>query len=107
MTAPIITVNEDKRVGEAVDLMLKHNLKRLPVVDSNEQLTGFLARSDIFQTITNETPDWEAMCAMNVCVDGVKYVKDIMRRDTHTVAPDAAIEEVIELLIQTIFSGSW
>jgi CBS domain-containing protein len=98
MTKPVITVHEDKRLGEAVDLMLKHHLKRLPVVNSEGILVGMLARSDIFHAITRETPDWEAIQARNVYVEGVTYVKDIMRRDTHTVSPDAAIEEVVSVI---------
>ncbi len=33
MTSPAITINEQASVQEAADLMLKHKIRRLPVVD--------------------------------------------------------------------------
>jgi len=98
MTKPVITVNEDKRLGEAVDIMLKHQLKRLPVVNSQGEIVGVITRSDVFHIITRETPDWEAIKAQNVLVDNITIVRDIMRRDTHTVRPDTPVEEVVRLI---------
>ncbi len=98
MTKPAVTVREDKRLGEAVDLMLKHHLKRLPVVNEAGELVGMLARSDIFKTITTEAPDWQAIQARNVHIEGVKFVKDIMRRDTHTVLPESTADEVMRVI---------
>lgn len=98
MTSPAITVSEDKRLGDAVDLMLKHHLKRFPVVDDRGVLTGILARFDVFRTITREVPDWEAIKAQQVAVEDVKTVADVMRRDTQTVKPNALIEEVIRII---------
>ncbi len=98
MTKPLTTVHEDKRLGEAVDLMLKHHLKRLPVVNAQAEIVGMIARSDVFHIITRETPDWKAIKAQNVLVDNITLVRDIMRRDTHTVRPDAPVEEVVRLI---------
>ena len=95
MTKPVITISEDKRLDEAVDLMLKHHFKRLPVVNGPNEIVGVIARSDVFHLITRETPDWKAIKARNVLVDGVTVVRDIMRRDTHWVHPDTSVEEVI------------
>lgn len=98
MTKPVTTVQEDKRLSEAVDLMLKHHLKRLPVVNSAGELVGMIARSDVFHVITRETPDWKAIRAQNVFVSNVTAVRDIMRRDTHAVHPDTSVEEIARLI---------
>ncbi len=71
MTRPVVTVSEDKQLSEAVDVMLRHNFKRLPVVDAGGKLVGILARLDVFRTITTQTPDWKAMQAQNVIVNGL------------------------------------
>jgi len=98
MTKPVTTVHEDKRLSEAVDLMLKHHLKRLPVVNSQGEMVGVIARSDVFHIVTRETPDWKAIKAQNVSVGNITLVRDIMRRDTHTVRPDTPVEEVVRLI---------
>jgi len=95
MTEPVAMIAEDKPLTEAVNLMLKRELKRLPVVDSTGKLAGMLARLDILQTITHEAPDWKAIRARNVIVQNAHTVQDIMHRDTHTVLPETPIEEVI------------
>jgi len=98
MTKPVVTVEQDKPLTEAVNLMLKWNLKRLPVVDKAGALVGILARVDIFRAISRETPEWKVFRAQNVTVANMRFVRDIMRRDTHTVAPEAPVEEVIRLI---------
>lgn len=100
MTKPVVTVDEDKQLSEIVDVMLHHNLKRLPVTDSEGMLVGILSRSDIFHAITNEIPDWDAIRVQCELIDisHAILVRDVMRRDTQTVLPDAAIEEVVRVI---------
>ncbi len=98
MTQPVVTVNEDKRVTSAVDLMLENKVKRLPVVDKEGKLTGMLSRLDVFQIITKELPDWNHLKKQNIIVENLLHVKDIMRRDTQTVLPGSSIEEVIQVI---------
>lgn len=100
MTTPPVTIASDRRLSEAVDLMLEKGVKRLPVVDDNGRLAGMLSRLDIFCTVMREAPDWKAFQAHAVEVDHLKRVKDILRRDTRTVSPDTPIEEVIRIIDQ-------
>jgi CBS domain-containing protein len=98
MTAPPVTVGEDQPVTEAVDLMLNHAVKRLPVVDARGVLTGMLSRRDIFKTMAGEAPHWEAIRRRQVQVGNLRYVSDIMRRDTRKVTPDTPVEDVIRII---------
>jgi CBS domain-containing protein len=98
MTRPAVVITEDHRLTDAVDLMLRKDVKRLPVVDENGLLTGVLSRVDVFRTITREGPDWEAFRQRNVQVENLRYVSDIMRRDSQTVGPDTPVEEVIRII---------
>jgi CBS domain-containing protein len=95
MTSPVIVIGQDQFVKEAVDLMLSKRVKRLPVVDAGGRLTGMLSRLDIFRTIMQEAPDWDAFKQQNVTVGDARTVSDIMRRDTHTVLPETSVDEVI------------
>jgi len=98
MTAPVISVDRDQRLGDAVDLMLKHHLKRMPVVNAAGRLEGILSRFDVFRTITKEAPKWEAMGAANVKVDNMHFVRDVMNRETHTVSLDTPVAELIRII---------
>jgi CBS domain-containing protein len=98
MTRPAVIITEDQRLTDAVDLMLRQDVKRLPVVDENGLLTGVLSRVDVFRTITREGPDWEAFRQRDVQVENLRYVSDIMRRDSQAVGPDTPVEEVIRII---------
>ncbi|WP_022664889.1 DUF190 domain-containing protein [Desulfospira joergensenii] len=98
MTRPVITIEEDCRLIEAVDLMLKKGTKRLPVVDKAGRLTGILSRLDVFKTVMKEAPDWNTFRAQQVRVENLRYVKDVLRRDLQTVSPETAVWEVIRTI---------
>ncbi|MEM7821817.1 MAG: CBS domain-containing protein [Candidatus Aenigmatarchaeota archaeon] len=46
MTKNVITIAPDKTVEDAVNLMIEHRIKKLPVVDGNK-LVGIITASDI------------------------------------------------------------
>ncbi len=47
MTLPVITVNLDTGLGEALSLMLRYQIKRLPVVNADGVLQGLLGRNSL------------------------------------------------------------
>jgi CBS domain-containing protein len=98
MTKPAVTIDQDKLVTEAVQLMLQKEVKRLPVVDAGGRLVGILARVDVFHAIVRECPDWQAFREQEIAVDHLRFVSDIMRRDVLTVLPDTPVEEVLRLI---------
>ena len=77
--------------------MLKKQVKRLPVVDADGKLVGVLSRVDVFHTILRECPDWQAFQKQQIAVD-LRFVSDIMRRDTSAVLSDTPVEEVMRLI---------
>jgi CBS domain-containing protein len=97
MTKPAVMIEQDKLVTDAVNLMLKKQVKRLPVIDADGRLVGILSRLDVFHTILRECPDWQAFQKQEIAVN-LRFVSDIMRRDTATVSPDTPIAEVIRLI---------
>jgi len=100
MTKPVITIEEDRQLSEAVNVMLEKGVKRLPVVDKEGRLCGMISRLDIFRTVMREAPDWKSFQAQKIEVEHLKNVGDILRRDTQTVFPDTSIEEVIRVIDQ-------
>jgi len=96
--SPAVCIREDESVTDAVNIMLKKGLKRLPVTNEKGKLTGILSRMDIFRTITDQSPDWNNIRQQNILVGNLKYVSDIMRRDIHTVLPDTPVEDVLHVI---------
>jgi len=47
MSPRVITAHSDMHLTDAIKLMEKHGMRRLPVVDMNNKLVGMLTQSDI------------------------------------------------------------
>ncbi|WP_455240856.1 CBS domain-containing protein [Methanothermobacter tenebrarum] len=47
MTRKLITIKPDQSISDAAELMDKHKIKRLPVVDDKGNLIGIITRGDI------------------------------------------------------------
>lgn len=47
MTTDVVCVSADTSHREAADLMARHAIRRLPVVDENDRLVGIVSLSDI------------------------------------------------------------
>lgn len=55
MTAKVVTIAEDADLSQAVDLMLKHNVKRLPVLRA-DAVVGVISRSDLLKGLLASLP---------------------------------------------------
>jgi predicted transcriptional regulator len=60
MTKDVIKVKEDDPLMECVDLIIKNNIKRLPVVDKSGKVIGMLYERDIFFAIVKAMLDENA-----------------------------------------------
>jgi signal-transduction protein with cAMP-binding, CBS, and nucleotidyltransferase domain len=56
MSTPLITVSADKTTGDAAKMMVKHKVRRLPVVDDNSKVIGIVTVRDLL-AISNEEND--------------------------------------------------
>ena len=50
MSKPVITASPDTAVEDLVDMMLNHNINRIPIVD-NEKLVGIVTRFDLIRVL--------------------------------------------------------
>ena len=98
MTQPVVTIPEDMPVPHAVDRMLEHGFKRMPVVNKEGLLAGMLSRVDVFKTVTRENPDWAAISKHGIDVRHARLAADVMCREVHTVRPGTFIEEVMRMI---------
>jgi CBS domain-containing protein len=101
MSSPLVTANEEENLTAAVETMLKNSLKRLPVLDKDGKLTGMVARLDVFKTILDKAPDWQALKRSEVILSNVKTVREAMRQDTPVLPQDAPVWDAVKLIETT------
>ncbi len=53
MSTNVVIVNEDLKIANAIEVMLKKSISRLIVADHNQALLGIVTRTDLINTITN------------------------------------------------------
>ena len=53
MTEDVITVSPDKTIEDAATLLVRKNIKRLPVVNKEGNLVGIVSRKDIMKYLFN------------------------------------------------------
>ena len=54
MTRRVKAVKEDTPVSDAVKIMVKDRVNRIPVVDENNKVVGILARADILKSMLSD-----------------------------------------------------
>ncbi len=54
MSRPVITIGPDTTLPEALDLLLNHSIKRLPVVDADDRLLGLLGRAGVLRGLLED-----------------------------------------------------
>ena len=52
MSTPLITVSADKTVGDAAQMMVKHKVRRLPIVDEHHKVIGIVTVRDLLTVAT-------------------------------------------------------
>ncbi|WP_458454309.1 CBS domain-containing protein [Methanobrevibacter sp.] len=53
MSTNVVIVNEDLKIVNAIEVMLKKSISRLIIADNNQSLLGIVTRTDLIETITN------------------------------------------------------
>jgi CBS domain-containing protein len=54
MTSPAVTVALDTPIGEVIQLMIAHRVKRLPVVDAEGRLAGLIGRAGVLAALSHQ-----------------------------------------------------
>jgi len=99
MTTPAITVNATTSTAEAVQQMVKHDIKRLPVVDQEGCLQGIVSRLDLFRVMA-QPPVGEAS-RMPLTPGNQVAVGEIMMTQVPTVSMDAPLVQVVDMMVST------
>jgi CBS domain-containing protein len=71
MSRPAVTVSSDAPLAEAARLMLRHGLKRLPVVDGAEQPVGIVSRGDLLKVFLRSDEEVRRDVHARLAADGL------------------------------------
>ncbi len=108
MTRRIVSVGPETSVEAAADLMLKHHISGLPVLDASGRLVGLITEGDFLRRVEAGTerrrPRWlEFIRGPGPAAD--EYVRargrkvgELMTRELKTINEDTPLQEVVELM---------
>jgi CBS domain-containing protein/ribosome-associated translation inhibitor RaiA len=105
-TEDVITIREDTNVGQAVNLLRKHGISRLPVLDETDGLTGMVTRHDIVDVVVRDM-DKATRGDRSGEVERVldMPVYDIMNSPVETADPGDSVQNAVERMLDRDFAG--
>ena len=94
MTKPVAVIEPGTRVREAIELMRRHQIRHLPVVNQGV-LEGFLSQNDLRETLGLQADDWQVKERLDWAVFRV------MNEDGPRLTADTAIRNAIHVFLAT------
>ena len=108
MTSPVISVEPDASIWQAVRIMLQRRISGLPVIDQKGSLVGIVTEGDFLRRAETGTqrrrPNWlEFLMGPGRLADEYtrshgRKIQDIMTADPLTVTEDMPLDEVVHTM---------
>lgn len=102
MTANPVTITSVTTIVDALELMRKHQFRRLPVVDAGK-LVGIITDRDL-RSVSPSTATTLSIFEINYLLAKMQ-IKEIMKKAVITVCADATIEEAALLMCNHRIGG--
>jgi len=103
MSQPVITVEPEVPIMEALNLMRSKNIRRMPVVDKQGKLIGIVSDKDLLNAGPSNATSL-SVWVINYLVGKIK-IKDVMTRSVLTVSGDTPIEEAARMMVDNKVGG--
>ena len=103
MSRPVITIHKEMPIQEALNLMVRERIRRLPVIDRHANLIGIVSERDLFHAAPSDAISlsiWE----LNYLISKIT-VEEIMTREVITVQEQVPIEEVARIMTDRKIGG--
>ncbi|MGB9175368.1 MAG: CBS domain-containing protein [Methanoregula sp.] len=98
MNAPVRVVSPDATVAHARNLMVRHHISRLPVME-NGVLVGILTKKDIAYRMRKGEPAWRRRPLDRIPVGA------LMTEHPVVVQPDTGVKEIARIFVERNFSS--
>ena len=110
MTRKVLTVVGSTSIVQAANIMLKHHVSGLPVMDDNGELVGIVSQGDFIRRAEIGTQRKRARwlkillgpgtAATDFVHETGRKVEEVMTSGPYTVTEDATLEEIVHLMEQ-------
>ena len=101
MTPAPVVATETTPIREAASAMLRHHLKRLPVVDGEGKLCGIVSRVDLLRTVTGQEARQMANGRPAPHESATAPITQVMSKDVPVVRPDDPVPHLVNVVVST------
>jgi hypothetical protein len=106
MVRAVSSVTIDAPLAEVVELLLRRNVKALPVLDARRHVAGMITGGDLLErgdvqlrlSIKQELDEESLRDQLRALARSRKSARDVMTRHVHTIDPDADLATAIRLM---------
>jgi len=96
MDRDVKTLNHNDKLTIADELMRMDRIRRLPVIDDEEELVGIVSQRDLFRSALARALGYGERAQQRL-MDQL-LVKEVMTKPVQTIGPDAPIAEAARLM---------
>ena len=103
MSKPVYTISPETSLDDALSIMEKEHIRRLPVVDRDGSLVGIVTEQDLIKASPSEATlldKWEIKSLMSTLP-----VEKVMTRQVITLTEDVLLEEAARIMADRKVSG--
>jgi len=103
MSKPVYTISPETSLDDALSIMEKEHIRRLPVVDRDGSLVGIVTEQDLIKASPSEATlldKWEIKSLMSTLP-----VEKVMTRQMITLTEDVLLEEAARIMADKKVSG--
>lgn len=98
MSSPVYVVSPDETVARARNLMLRHKIGRLVLIENNKPI-GIVTKKDISRRLDQAEPQWRRRP-----IDHIP-IRQVMTESLITIYPDATPRQLAELMVENNIGG--
>lgn len=107
MTRNVITVSRDTPLAEAAQLLVKHRISGLPVVDAEQRLVGVITEADFLRAMGVPTAQpthslWQTLENLFAHQTDIREptgtVADLMVENVISVRPEQTLHDVLDIM---------
>ncbi len=103
MSKPVITVRPETTMPEALDLMHKEHVRRLPVVNQRGEMVGIVTETNLLKASPSQATSL-SIYELNYLLSKLT-IDRIMTRKVVTITEDTPLEEAARIMADNNFSG--
>ncbi len=96
MSSPVVTLEPDATVDEALELFRTRRVRHLPVISSRGQLVGTVSERDLLRHLAGVTEEYRRQAP----ADSTARIETVMRSPVLTASPDTDVRYIARLFVE-------